>query len=144
MKYFIIYIAITALLSCNKPLKPKLDEVENISKMVVYHYDSDRNLQIDTITLASEELSSFIRILGKSQLTLETAPKVKDYTIKFDVKYTDNNLEHFYIRVYNGMNNAYITVSNDGKFMETDIGDYKNPELAIFITGYLRIIGIEI
>lgn len=144
MKYFVIYIAISTMLSCNKAIMPKSDKIENISEMIVYYYDVDDKLRKDTITMTSEKLSSFIKIMSKSQPTTESPPKVKDFTLKFDVKYTDHDLEHFRISVYGGMNNSYITISDDGEFMRIVTGNYTNSELAIFLTGYLQNLGIEI
>lgn len=56
----------------------------------------------------------------------------------------DNKKEYFAINVYGSMSYTYITVSNDGKYFRAVKGKYTNNELAIFLTDYVRLLGIPI
>ncbi len=120
------------------------EDIDHISEMVLFYWDAEDSLIKKSISIDSAHEMSLIKIIQKSQPTQKTPPKASDFSIEFTVTYADNEKEYFDINVYGSMSYTYITVSNDGKYFRAVKGKYTNNELAIFLTDYVRLLGISI
>lgn len=120
------------------------EAIDHISDMVLFYRDAEDSLIKKSISIDSAHEMSLIKIIQKSQPTQKTPPKASDFSIEFTVTYADNEKEYFDINVYGSMSYTYITVSNDGKYFRAVKGKYTNNELAIFLTDYVRLLGISI
>jgi len=143
-KHFTYFFTIIFLISCNKPLMQDSEDIDHISEMVLFYWDAEDSLIKKSISIDSAHEMSLIKIIQKSQPTQKTPPKASDFSIEFTVTYADNEKEYFDINVYGSMSYTYITVSNDGKYFRAVKGKYTNNELAIFLTDYVRLLGISI
>ena len=120
------------------------EAIDHISDMVLFYRDAEDSLIKKSISIDSAHEMSLIKIIQKSQPTQKTPPKASDFSIEFTVTYADNEKAYFDINVYGSMSYTYITVSNDGKYFRAVKGKYTNNELAIFLTDYVRLLGISI